>query len=313
MSERPQELLQRYDAWERNTDKYDFQWRLRLLQSLWRVKEGLGTGELKGKARGAQLAMPMAKHTLLNYLTPNIRDVVRRELNKPSDKLYKPPRIYDSLLSSQPLCFNLFGELTFDLDLATRALADMSDGRIAKVLHICFEFSPGRGDKRYTGDRSAFDVYIQYATRSGGRGFAGVEVKYHENLEGGKEEEKHYRNHCGRYNEIAETMRCFRDLDRLRGTWLQQIWRDHLLMGAHKHEDGFEDALFVFLYPKANTRCEEAAREYTEYLTDDSSFCRWTLEDLAGALMAHSSAEWIRTFYRRYLDFSRLDDILRAQ
>ena len=255
--------------------------------------------------------MPSANDTLSNYLTPNIREVVRRELDDSGGKFYSVPRIYDNLLSSQPLCFNLFGELTLDLDLATRALVDMSEGRIAQVRSIDFESSPGRRDSRYTRDKSAFDVYIQYETRLGGRGFAGIEVKYHENLNIGSER-KHYEDHGERYDEIAEIMGCFREakLDKLRGSRLQQICRDHLLMGMHKDMDGFEDAFFVFLHPEANACCSEAVREYLKCLSDDSSFRSWTLEGLVECLTAHSSAEWLWEFHRRYLDFSRLDDLL---
>ena len=320
MSDRPEELLRRYHAWEPKTDERGFQWRLRLLQSLWREERGLRKGTLDGKPdgilRGACLAMPEAKDTLSNYLTPNIREVVRREvvrreLDNPEGKRYGAPRIYNNLLSSQPLCFNLFGELTLDLDLATRALADMSEGRIAKVRAIDFEFSPGRRDSSYTDDGTAFDVYVQYETRSGGKGFAGIEVKYHENLDTG-DEKKHYEKHGERYDEIAEAMGYFREaeLGKLRGSRLQQIWRDHLLMGVHKDVHEFEDAFFVILGPEDNSYLSEAVQEYLECLSDDNSFRNWTLEGLVERLMAHSSAEWIRDFHRRYLDFSRLDDML---
>ena len=241
--------------------------------------------------------MPAAKKALSNYLTPSIRKIVR-------SKDYDDERIFANLLSSQPLCFNLFGELTRDLDLATRALADMSEGRIARVRAIRFEFSPGRRDSCYLGDGTAFDVYVQYETPSGGKGFAGIEVKYHEKLEYDKV-------HGERYDEVAGVMGCFRDaeLDRLRGSKLTQIWRDHLLMGVHKEKDGFEDAFFTILGPKDNSYLSEAVQEYRQCLSDDGSFQSWTLEDLVERLKAHSSAGWILDFHYRYLDFSRLDDI----
>ena len=297
MSELPEELLQRYHAWEPDTDKRDFQWRLRLLQSLWREENGFAAGEYCGKTRGARLAMPAAKKALSNFLTPSIRKIMH-------SKDYDDKRILANLLCSQPLCFNLFGELTLDLDLATRALADMSEGRIAQVSAIDFEFSPGRGDSRYLGDSTAFDVYVQYETRSGGKGFAGIEVKYHEKW-------KYDKVHGERYDEVAGVMGCFRDaeLDRLRGSQLTQIWRDHLLMGAHKEADGFEDAFFVILGPKDNSYLSEAVQKYRQCLSDDGSFQSWTLEDLVERLKAHSSAGWILDFHHRYLDFSRLDDI----
>lgn len=305
MNQRPEVLLRRYHAWERNTDKLDFQWRARLLQSLWRDEQGLTAGEYRGKLRGARLVMPEAKDTLANYLTPAIGEVVRKEVEDPiraQGKLYGRPRIYDNLLSSQPLCFNLFGELTLDLEFATKALRDMTAGRIGRVVAIDFEYSPGRGDDRYTGDRSAFDVYVRYETPSGGTGFVGIEVKYHEGLD------DPVADHRPRYDEVAAEMDCFvpDQLPRLRERPLQQVWRDHLLVGAHQRVDGFEDAFFAFLYPEGNTACSNAVEQYGQCLSGSDSFEGWTLERLVACLATHSSAQWIRDLHHRYLDFSRL-------
>ncbi len=305
MGDRPEEVLRRYHAWEPNTDKLDFQWQARLCQSMWREARGLAPGEDHGKMRGARLRMPEAKQTLANYLTPNIREVVRSEVQDPvraRGSLYGEPRIYNNLLSSQPLCFNLFGELSLDLSLATRALRAFTDGRVHRVIAIDFEFSPGRGDDRYTGDRSAFDVYVRYETAAGGRGFVGIEVKYHEGLQDS------VATHRPRYDEVADLMGCF-DLAaaaRLRAKPLQQVWRDHLLVGAHHHVDGFDDAFFAFLYPEGNTACVSAVGAYAGCLTDARSFQGWTLEGLVGALQAVSSASWLAEFHDRYLDVGRL-------
>ncbi len=305
MSQRPEALLRRYHAWERNTDKIDFQWRARLLQSLWREEEGLDAGEYRGKIRGARLVMPEAKESLSNYLTPRIREVVRREVEDPiraQGKLYGRPRIYDNLLSSQPLCFNLFGELTLDLELATKALREMSSGRIDRVVAIDFEYSPGRGDTRYTGDRSAFDVYVRYRTPADQSGFVGIEVKYHEGLD------DPVADHRSRYDEVAAQMNCFLSdqIPRLRERPLQQVWRDHLLVGAHQFVDQFDDAFFAFLFPEGNTACSNAVEQYQQCLSESSSFQGWTLEQLVACLKKHSSAQWIHDLHHRYLDFSRL-------
>jgi hypothetical protein len=61
------------------------------------------------------------------------------------------PRIWNNLLSSQPLCFNMFGEKTDDPDLATRFLEKVLPGTVTRV---DFEYSTRRGQP----DRSAFDV-----------------------------------------------------------------------------------------------------------------------------------------------------------
>ncbi len=165
-------LCRQHLAWERNSDTTDFQRRARLLQALWREASNLPVGTLKGLPRGAMLEMPFAQECLANYLTPTIRGVVEREVldrKRSKGKVFGRPRIFANLLSSQPLCFNLFGEMAEDLDLATAVLRDLTGGAVARVLGIEFEHSPGRGDTTYTGDRSAFDVFIQYEPARGGR------------------------------------------------------------------------------------------------------------------------------------------------
>lgn len=101
--------------------------------------------------------MPFAQETLANYLTETIREVVRQEVLDPTrsaNKLYRAPRIFEDLLSSQPLCFNLFAHLQRDLELASRVFAELLDIDGLQVETVEFEYSPGRGDPRFTTQRS---------------------------------------------------------------------------------------------------------------------------------------------------------------
>ena len=307
MTAPPKDILQRHDAWVENEE--DYQRKLRLLQSLWREEQGL-----PARKYGNQLAWPAAKETLDNYLTKTIRKVVKEEVEgtKQRSKGYQSPRIYNNLLSSQPLCFNLFGELTEDLGLASQVLSDMSKGRVAQVTAIEFEWSPRRSDPRYTGDKTAFDVYVIYRNATGQCGFLGIEVKYHENLE--KKEKNYYLAHHTRYDTIAAEMGCFHEehLDTLRqagqpkADGLQQLWRDHLLMGVWRKAGGFDEACFVLLYPAVNTTCEQATADYRHCLSDTRTFEAWTLEAFVACLRQRTEAKWVRLFYDRYLDLSRL-------
>ena len=199
--------------------------------------------------------------------------------------------------------FNLFAELKYDLDLASNVFKQVSRGHLSEVLAIEFEWSPGKNDEKYTGDKSAFDVYVRYRDVDNRPGFFGIEVKYHENLES-----EDLADHP-RYLEIANQMACFRSdrIDRLQGPGrFVQMWRNHLLVGAHKIVDGFQHATFVFLYPEVNTDCALAASEYRQYLKDQSSFHALTMDTFVACLMFNSDASWIRKFYERYLDFGRL-------
>lgn len=295
------DLAKSLNAYER-VDVSAFQRRARVLQVLWRQEQDLDPAE-----RGSRLAAPAAE-ALKNFLTETVRDVVRTEVMDPltsAGKLYARPRIFNDLLSSQPLCFNLFGELTRDLDLASAVIADMSNARFLEVCGIEFEYSPGRRKPRYLNDGSAFDVFIRCRNAAGEPCFIGVEVKYHENMRG------RAGDHKVRYDEVASTMGCFRD-DRLplMQTPLQQIWRDHLLAGITRVEDGYSDSLFVMLYPRDNTAVQKATDGYRQQLARSDSFATWTLEDFVESLRRFSGAGWIDDFVDRYLAFGKIDDRL---
>ncbi|NTU44155.1 MAG: hypothetical protein HGA99_01355 [Chlorobiaceae bacterium] len=298
-------------------DKSDFQRSARILQSIWREEQGYSCQEYadkKGKMhfRGSRLPMPWAQDSLSNFITDGIQNVVRKEVCNRAvskGKLFGKPRIFDNLLSSQPLCFNLFAELKSDIPLATNLVKELTSGRFIKVNSIEFEYSPGRRDPKYLGDRSAFDVFFDCETSTGGRGFIGVEVKYHENLIGPAG------NNNDRYDQVADTMKCFSSgtRDALKSSPLEQIWRDHLLVGAmcDKDSDKYEDGLFVILYPKDNHHVKDAVASYRNCLSNDSSFAEWTLEDVCFCLKKYSSAGWIDLFIDRYLAFEKVTTRLK--
>jgi len=303
------QLAKNYDV-EQTIDGSKFRRRARVLQSIWREEQGYPCGVHGNSQLGSRLPEEEAKTKLWNYLTDTIRAVVKAEVRgaKEGDgKLFGYPRIYNDLLSSQPLCFNLFGELTQDLALASKVIKTMTAGSFVEVTKIDFEYSPGRRDKRYLNDRSAFDVFLRCKTSTGKEGFIGIEVKYHENLAGpeGKDKEE--------YSTVARKMKCFKeDLTPLKKSPLQQIWRDHLLAGITQKEDEYDDGLFVTLYPKDNTHVSKALSAYRTHLTNEETFASWTLEEFVNVLQANSKAPWITSFNDRYLAFEKIDKLLES-
>jgi len=283
----------------------DFKRQARVLQSMWRESRGYPIGAHRGQPLGSRLAMPWAKETLANYLTETIREVFRAEvLDNPesTQQVFQKPRVFRNLLSSQPLCFNLFGELQQDLALATRVMEDLAPTRIAQVNDIRFEYSPGRGDPRYTDDHSAFDVYLEFRTPRNKTGFVGIEMKYTEEL--GRPPARHRT----RYDEVAGQMGCFKakELVHLKAPPLEQIWRDHLLAGSLRIQDGFDDGFFALVYPSDNGYCARAVSRYRECLRDSNTFVAWHLEDIVASIQAHTDEVWIQEFFDRYLDFGKL-------
>jgi hypothetical protein len=229
--------------------------------------------------------MPWAREELAGYLTPAVRSLVRREVlddDRDRQKLYAAPRIFDDLLSSQPLCFNLFGEFAVNLDLAGAVGSRLWPDLISTVERIEFEWSPGRRVGSFLNNRSAFDVVWFVETPEGGRAVIGIEVKYHENL---RVRPVH---HQERYAAVAERARIFSSeaLDELARPPLQQLWLDHLLaLSLGQADPELREVRFIVCSPEANTSCATAVARYRATMTEPRSFGCVSVDTLVDALI----------------------------
>jgi len=272
----------------------------RLLQSKWRDKNKYPQFKL-----GNFLNTEFGITTKSNFLTDNIRKLVTQEvLNaKKSGGLIGEPRIWNNLLSSQPLCFNLFGELYFDLSLATEFFKRLFPNQVDKVTAVKFEYSPGRRNTKYLGDHSAFDVFVEYL-RGDTKGFIGIEVKYAESL---KEEsaDKANKNYKDQYATLTNNCGLFKpdSVNFLRRPPLSQIWRDHLLSIATKQD--YDEGFFVFLFPAKNRHCENGVDNYKKILAfeneEQTGFYPRHLDDFINVLSDIVGAEWSKELKQRYL------------
>jgi len=283
----------------------------RLLQSIWRT-ETFGNDAFPEIELGNMLPINFAKSKKANFFSERVGNLVEFEIKCFPEKVIGEPRIWDNLLSSQPLAFNLFGELMLETGLhtATKLFNRLFNGEVKKVTRVEFEYSPSRRNPRYTNDRSAFDVFVEYISTTNKIGFFGIEVKYSENMQDRPAKLK------DRYDAIAKKMGIFREnkLDLLKKTNLQQLWRDHLLAGSlFKANNDYEKGHFIILYPKDNIQCENKINQYRKtFKVDDkesSFFYPITLEDFIDELKRVSDANWIKDFFSRYLDFSIIDKL----
>jgi len=252
----------------------------------------------RGIQRGNYL--PSSASAGLNFLSPEIAQFVDGwlERGRQPGSLVDEDRLRRNMLSSMPLAFNLFVPLQADLALASAVFSQLTAGRVNEVTEIIWEFSPGRRDPAFTGDRTAFDVFISFRSPSAASGFIGIEVKYHENLRGDRAAR------VSRYVDIAEQMGCFHRtaLSNLHDPPLGQLWRNHLLAGSLQNRGPFTDSLSAVIYPGINMACRKAARMYRACLADASSFATWELEDVAQAIAHNAPSPWIEAFAARYLD-----------
>ena len=297
--------------------KDDSSWQrvLRATQSTWREQQGLDPARLivGGGERllGSRLT-PEDAEAGRNFLTETIWRRVQAELEANTQaagadkKVLQPDRLKANLLSSQPLCFNLFAELDEDRRLATRAFRLLWPTRVRDVQHIEFEWSPGRGDDAFLGNRSAFDVAVFHTRPDGDRGVLGIEVKYHENLKAA----------AGKIRDVARTVaeEAGLSIEIANPEWerapLNQFLLDHLLaLSIAKHPDQpYGDAEFCLIYPAGNLACANALGAYRSRL-GASAFESRTLEQVVGALRMCTDAPWVGDLAHRYLGYHRAFEV----
>lgn len=292
----------------------------RYLQSKWRDAKGIPAkmkdGQSKEDVYGNYTSDPEA-----NFMTEGICALVNNELlpeNK-GGRLIEESRLRQNLLSSQPLCFNLFGELKLHLDKALQFFNLLYDDYFKSIDDIKFEYNPARRDPRLTGDRSAFDVFIEYTSNSGKKGFIGIEVKYAENLREGADSvkgilEKQFcnepRTRRDRYQELSQAIFNPEFYSKLEELPQFQIWRDHLLAVAmtKAFPEKYDEGLFLFLSPYSNKKCREGVNAYIAILKEsgkeegvDSHFCHAWLEDYIYILDKVFQSDWTKEMIIRYL------------
>jgi hypothetical protein len=105
---------------------------------------------------------------------------------KQRERLTDEKRLFENLLSSQPLAFNIFLPLKWhNFEVGSTVFKELFPFlNIKQLVDIKLEFVPGDGigkdDRKITTDNSCFDVYVEYKNDKNELGGIGIEVKYTE-------------------------------------------------------------------------------------------------------------------------------------
>lgn len=179
-----------------------------------------------------------------------------------------------------------------------------------KITAIEFEYSPGRKNTKYTGDSSAFDVFVEYENKLYQKCFFGIEVKYAEDLN------DEPATHKESYVVISEKSKIFEmsNLSKLKEKPIQQIWRDHLLtLSLFVTNNDYEKGDFIYLYPSKNLNCKAGVEKYKSTFKEsvESYFKPLTIEKLVDTIKIHCSDKWIFDFENRYLKFVKIENANR--
>jgi hypothetical protein len=111
----------------------------------------------------------------LNFLTPDIFEVAKSRV-KDEQGMVEEFRLFNNMLSSQPMCFNLFGPFVTSFNLATEVFKHLLPNEIEKVTDVKIEYSP-EPKEEYLNDRTAFDAFVEFLRPDGRFGFVGIETK----------------------------------------------------------------------------------------------------------------------------------------
>lgn len=303
--------LEDVDRVPKDAETTQFKRRARLQQALWRESRNIPIGSHPMRPKEGQDSRPLgsridvnvAREKKWNFLNTAAEHAVEHRLKNPQKhQMLDVDRLHADLLSSMPMCFNLFAPLRDDLALANRAVRAWWPQIPGTVIDVRFEWSPGRREAgRFLENASAFDVAFELDLGNGQRGLLGIETKYHEDCR--REAKPSSDARIARYSLVSERSGAFLPgaIDAIRGTELQQIWLDHLLALSMTQDESepWHWTGFVLVHPARNPSYALATQRYRKWLRQPESLTVSTLEALLGANVL--PYEISQTFKQRYL------------
>jgi hypothetical protein len=160
-------------------DETGFTKQYRFHQGWWRAfvldeEQGMYWDEKNMRCKSVCNRLNEGERTLKNFLSRDIAETVKEaveENKRAKSGMMDEDRLYNNLLSSQPLAFNFFGFFNANHDIALAFLRTIHP-ELTSIEEVVFEFSP-----KSTKDNSAFDIgfMVKSETRLG---FIGFECKY---------------------------------------------------------------------------------------------------------------------------------------
>ena len=250
-----------------------------------------------------------------NFLTEYAFNYAKdRVTNRHKYETIESDRLFNNLLSSQPMAFNLFCPLRQmrekSPETATKVIkAALPNYPIHKVTEVALEFIPANHEK-LTGDKSAMDAIIRFEDEEGKDGFIAIETKYSENLG------KNVASRREKSIECIKQLKCFSpDVEQsiiAGNTALTQIYRNFLLSEMYGFYEGIQ-SYSIILAPKEHPTTNNELESLTNVLRDEykNKIKKIDLENFVNTIINNSPNEYravFERFYDRYLNFDKLKD-----
>lgn len=238
-----------------------------------------------------------------NFLSEDIHQGVidflkSREANnsktKKANGIAKVDRLYNNLLSSQPLCFNFFVKLARKKELATQLLQSYLPN-IKEVKNVLFEYAP----LNWTFDNSAFDVAFEVIDQSGKKGLIGLECKYTDDFS-----RKVYNS--AQYQEIYNQGQAFSaTYEDYMNPRFNQLFRNHLMAVHAVVKDEYDFAVSGLFYFHEDKKARDIGLKFRSMLKGDAQeFIMFTYKDFIENLqkldLSWDEREWTMLLWARY-------------
>ncbi|MCX6028189.1 MAG: hypothetical protein NT169_02660 [Chloroflexi bacterium] len=249
-----------------------------------------------------------------NFLSPEIFAHAKDRF-PPSLGSISTGRLYNNLLGSQTMCFNLFGPLK-DNDFATRLVRRLPGiPQDVVVTDLLFEYAPERAV--HLRDATSFDAFVAYRRPNGLWGFIGIETKLTEPF---SQDSYDFADRYARWTggerwwwkSGAEVS--FKDKS------YNQLWRNQLLVYAMLNQPSpqFTEGYCAVVFPLGDAACKKAIATYRHLLLPSGArtLLEWPLEVIVErwnpALDSDAQRQWFNDFQTRYLRLEASEAAWRA-
>jgi hypothetical protein len=224
-------------------------------------------------------------------------------------------RLFNNMLSSHPMCFNLFADLRAGVQRcctnATAVLrAVFPESSIVQVASVEVEMVP-RPTSQYIDDKTGFDAAVLFTDGQGRPGLASIETKYTDKLGNNTATKQDRKFHLADDLGLLTPEGC-----RWYATQgFDQVARNLLLTLAYARRHGLHSAINYVLAPQEDQESQAVVATLQARLAEAFSHrIVWLPLEMVvqrGLAVADAPlAEHLRQFHRRYLAFDQIRHLL---
>lgn len=296
-----------------------FMRKARLLQSWYRTdvlkQKQFGFGPEKNSKGKYGNILVNGETTGSNFLSTSIFHYVnyRLEFLKNGETIGEY-RIYNNMLSSQPMCFNLFFPIKQLFESNTKAAdrilqACFPQLQIERVLSIELEYLPYPVDQ-YLNDRTAFDAMVIYKTTSGKINILAIETKYVEALGTNRSSDISHQIELVKNSSVFSSD-CLAHSE----NGFSQLGRNFMLAEKYRKVHHLDEAHAVVIAPLENNSSETEIAVFSKLLSEEYKhqlfYC--SLEKVTEAIAEScpkTHIRWIKDFRTRYLGFENIKEYI---